>query len=169
MRGMRIAGALVAAGLIASAAGTASAQQTKPGCTDNSRECIVKAVDSYYDAMQNHNGKLAWFAPNIRRTLIGLPNNSGEDFIMEGEKTIRESLDRAPHQTHLDHRYWVDEKARTVNALMLTTLHDRVSTIHVAERFTVDKGLITEIEAVFYIDTTTREGTTGWPMHPPKK
>ena len=169
MRGMRIAGALVAAGLIAGAAGTAAAQQTKPGCTDNSRECIVRAVDSYYDAMQNHNGKLAWFAPTIRRTLIGLPNNSGEDFIMEGEKTIRESLDRAPHQTHLDHRYWVDEKERTVNALMLTTLHDRVSTIHVAERFKVDKGLITEIEAVFYIDTTTREGTTGWPMHPPKK
>src|SRR2546423_657945 len=110
MVALRFTAALIAAGLVAGTAGMAAAQQTKPGCTDDSRACMLKAVDSYYDAMQNHDGKLAWFAPSIRRTLIGLPNNSGEDFIMEGEKSIRESLDRAPHQTHLDHRYWVDEK-----------------------------------------------------------
>ncbi len=166
MKVMHTVGALVA-GLIIIWTGVAGAQQTKPGCTDNSRECLVRAVDSYYNAMQNHDGRLAWFAPNIRRTLVGLPNNSGEDFIMEGEKSIRESLDRAPHQTHLDHRYWVDEQAHMVNALMLTSLQDRVSSIHVAERFKVENGLITEIEAVFYIDPTTRDGKTGWPMHPP--
>lgn len=154
-------------GVVGSWSGLAIAQQTPPGCTDDSRECMVRAVESYYDAMQSHEGKRAWLAPDVRRTLIGLPNNSGEDLLMQGEATIRESLDRAPAQTHLDHRHWVDEKEKTVVSLMLTTLHDQVATIHVAERFKIDQGLITEIEAVFYLDPTTRNGTTGWPMHPP--
>ncbi len=155
--------AALAAALSLSSTALAAAAQTPPGCTDDSRECMIRAVNSYYDAMQAHDGSLAWLAPDVKRTLIGLPPGSGEDRAMHGAVTIRASLDRAPAQIHLDHRYWIDEDANMVNALMLTSLKERTESIHVSERFKVEKGLIKEIEAIFYRDTTTATGKTGWP------
>lgn len=146
-------------------AGGAAAQQTKPACTDNSRECLLKAAGSYYDAMRNHDGTRAWLAPNVRRTLqAGVPQGNGEDPLCIGEKAVRDSLNIAPPQIHLDERFWVDEGQHTVFALILLALKERPTSIHVAERFKVENGLITEIEALFFMDNKTANGTTGWPM-----
>jgi hypothetical protein len=55
----------------------------------------------------------------------------------------------------------VDEKNHTVVAFLLTSLKGVSDTIHVAERFRIEKGLITEIEAIFHRDGKP-DGVTGW-------
>jgi len=162
--GRWMAAAAVGVGLC-TAASPALAQQTRPGCTDDSRDCMLKAAASYYDAMRNHDGTRAWLAPDVRRTLqAGVPQGNGEDPLCVGEKQVRDSLNIAPPQTHLDERFWVDERQHAVFALILLSLKERPTSIHVAERFKVEKGLITEIEALFFMDGKTGNGTTGWPM-----
>ena len=42
-----------------------------------------------------------------------------------------------------------------------TTPH--TTTVHLAERFKVDNGLISEIEAIFWINPGTTPDTSGWP------
>jgi hypothetical protein len=36
-------------------------------------------------------------------------------------------------------------------------------TVHVAERFKIEHGLISEIEALFHTQTGTADGMSGWP------
>ncbi len=147
----------------------AHAQQTTPRCTADTRACMLEAVASYYDAMRHHDGSRAWLAPAVRRTLqAGIPQGNGEDPLCLNEQEVRASLDKAPAQTHLDERFLVDEPNHGVVAFVLLTLKDQPVSIHVTERFKIEKGLITEIEAIFLMDKTTADGKTGWPMSMPE-
>jgi len=167
--------AVLAALPLAFAGHTAVAQQAKPVCTDNTRECLITAAESYLTAIVTNDGSKALFHPNVRRTQQG--NEPGAPFIDVGEAVMRKSMDMEPDMLpHRNTRYFVDEEQQTV--IYFTLLPTKASnadpdresyevgdhdmTVHLAERFKIEKGLITEIEAIFYRSDSI-DNTSGWP------
>lgn len=168
--------ACISALAFAALAPTAHAQQIKPVCTDNSRQCLLTAARSYLDALWTHDGKKVLAHPDIRRTEQGR-------YPVQGEDKIRESMDMEPDMLEpANTRFFVDEEKGTVvyfTLLRVTgTKADRnrktytdnrptnqrgPSTTHLAERIKVERGLITEIEAIFSVERGTTEGKSSWP------
>jgi hypothetical protein len=154
---------------------TAQAQQVKPTCTDNSRACMIIAATSYLDGLVHHDGSKVLFAPDIVRTEQG--RDTGK-----GEATLRAGLNREPPMLgYANTRFTVDEKTHQLvyfTLLSLSTDAGRAAvpgpgekpqgpvTVHVAERFKIEHGLISEIEALFYTQAGTADGTSGWPDGP---
>ena len=162
-------GAAVVAGLLS---GTAHAQQVKPTCTANSRQCMIIAATTYLDALVHHDGSKVLFASDIVRTEQGIERG-------KGETELRARLDREPPMLgYANTRFTVDEKTHQLvyfTLLRLATDESRPAvpgpgekpqgpvTVHVAERFKIEHGLISEIEALFYTQAGTADGTSGWP------
>ena len=151
----------------------AAAQQFKPTCTVDTRDCMISAAKAYLDALTTHDASKVPFAPNVRRTELGRVTG-------QGESQIREHTKLQPDMAgHANTRYFVDEETNNVVAYSLLripgtkadakrqSLGDRLpakpSTVHLAERFKVENGLITEIEAIFTIQADTMDGESGWP------
>ncbi len=154
---------------------TAHAQQVQPSCTDNSRACMIAAATAYLDSIVAHDASKVPFAPNIRRTEQGRVTAEGEAQIRELQKMQPDMAGRT------NTRFFVDEPKHEVIAYTLLkvtgtkadasrktfTDHSpanrrKPSTVHLAERFRVEKGLITEIEAIFETQVGTMNGTSGW-------
>ncbi len=166
--------ALYAAALVLGlSASAAQAQQFAPTCTADTRDCMITAAKAYLDAITTHDASKVPFAPNVRRTELGRVTG-------EGETNIREHTKLQPDMAgHGNTRYFVDEKTHNVVAYTLLripgtkadanrkSLADRLtpqpSTVHLAERFKVEKGLIVEIEALFTVENGTMDGTSNWP------
>jgi 3'(2'), 5'-bisphosphate nucleotidase len=151
----------------------AVAQQGKPSCTDNSRACMIAAATAYLDAIVTHDASKVPFAANVKRTEQGRITG-------QGDVALRDSTKLQPDMAgHANTRFFVDEKTNNVIAYTLLripgtkadpsrkTYADKLppqpSTVHLAERFKVEKGLITEIEALFTIEGGTMDGTSNWP------
>ena len=167
---------ILAVALAAIPIGTAQAQQVKPSCTDDSRDCMIAAATAYLDSIIAHDASKVPFAPNIRRTEQG-------HVTAEGETQIRALQKMQPDMTGRSNtRFFVDEPDHQVIAYTLLKVtgtkadpsrktftdnappdQSKPSTVHLAERFKVEKGLITEIEAIFRIETGTADGSSGWP------
>lgn len=78
---------------------------------------------------------------------------------------------------HRNTRYFVDRENSTVIAFTLFpifatnkdanrpgySMNGQPATTHLAERFRVEKGVITEVEAIHLNDTGTMDATSGWP------
>jgi hypothetical protein len=158
----------IAVGLLS---GTAHAQQVTPSCTDDSRHCMILAATSYLDGLVHHDGSKVLFAPDIVRTEQGREQG-------KGEATLRARLDKEPPILgYANTRFTVDEKTHQVVYFTLLRLAADESqptpppgvkplppvTVHLAERFKVEHGLIEEIEALYYTQAGTSEGTSGWP------
>lgn len=159
-------------------AGAAGAQQVKPLCTDDSRDCMIAAAKAYLDSIVTHDASKVPAHPAIRRTEQGRVT-------AEGEQKLRDSQKLQPDMDgHRNTRFFVDEKTHNVIAYTLlrvtggqadpnrkTFFTGRPeasqprppSTVHLAERFKVEKGVITEIEALFTTETGTMDGTSNWP------
>ena len=154
-------------------AASANAQQVKPTCTDDSRDCMITAAKAYLDAITTHDAAKVPLHPNVRRTEQGRVTG-------EGEIKIRENTKFQPDMAgHGNTRFFVDETTHNVVAYTLLripgtkadpnrpTMADKLtpqpSTVHLAERFKVEKGLITEIEALFTIEGGKMDGTANWP------
>ena len=170
---------LASAGLFAMAfAGLAAAQQVKPGCTADSRECMIAAAKAYLDSIVTHDASKVPAHPNIKRTEQGRVTAVGEQALRDSQK-LQPDMDG-----HRNTRFFVDEKTHNVIAFTLlrvtggqadpnrkTFFTGRPeanqprppSTVHLAERFKVEKGLITEIEALFTTETGTMDGISNWP------
>ncbi len=163
----------ILSGLVLSVGMPAFAQQVKPTCTDNSRACMIAAAKSYLDGVVTHDGSKVLFAPDVKRTEQGRITG-------QGEVALRDSTKLQPDMTgHGNTRFFVDEKTNNVIAYTLLripgtksdanrkTYADKLtpqpSTVHLAERFKVEKGLITEIEALFTIANGSMDGTSSWP------
>lgn len=161
-------GAAIVAGLLS---GTTHAQQVKPSCTANSRQCMIIAATSYLDALVHHDGSKVLFAPDIVRTEQGIERG-------KGETELRARLDKEPPMLgYANTRFTVDEKTHQLVYFTLLRLATDESqpapppgakplppvTVHVAERFKVEHGLISEIEALFYTQAGTADGPSGWP------
>ena len=166
-------GFLIGSALLALATAPAAAQQRQPDCTDNSRACLVRAANSYLEALVTHDGRKPLVWPDIKRTEQGR-------YPVAGEAEIRHSMDIEPDMKgHANTRFYVDEEQSTVvyftllrvtggkeEASRKTYTDDRPmppTTTHLAERFKIDKGLIREIEAIFVNEGGSMDHPSGWP------
>ncbi|MBD25474.1 MAG: hypothetical protein CMG46_10800 [Candidatus Marinimicrobia bacterium] len=152
---------------------SALGQQVEPICVEDTRACMIATAQTYLDALVAHDASEVPFATNAKRTEQG-------NITAVGEKELRESTKLQPDMTeHANTRYFVDEKSKNVIAYTLlripgtkanpdrSTYFDGTdpvpSTVHLAERFKVVKGLITEIEAIFRIQNGTENVVSNWP------
>ena len=100
-----------------------------------------------------------------------------------GETAIRESQKLQPDMAgHVNTRFFVEESSHNVIAFTLLrvtggkadptrrTFSNEAQrdpfTVHLAERFKVEKGLITEIEAIFSREQGTMDRPSNWPDSP---
>ena len=148
-------------------------QQVKPDCIDDNRDCMISAAEAYLDALITHDASNVPFAKMARRTEQGAVT-------AVGEQALRDSTKLQPDMTeHANTRYFVDEQTNNVVVYTLLRIpgtkadpnrksysdgrEPSPSTAHLAERFKVEKGLITEIEALFWIEDGTDQGVSNWP------
>jgi hypothetical protein len=161
----------IAAAVLCVFSGAAYAQQVKPTCTENSRRCMIVAATSYLDGLVRHDGSKVLFAPYIVRTEEGVERG-------QGEVELRARLDKEPPMLgYANTRFVTDLHTHQVVYFTLLRLATDESqpapppgakplppvTVHLAERFKVEHGLIEEIEAIYYSQNGTADGTSGWP------
>src|SRR3954454_13992607 len=143
---------------------TAGAHSTGNPCTDPSRACMIRTATTYLDALLSHDSRQVRLATSARRTENG--KDTGDRAV-----AIRKSLSPpTPDEVNAgirDKRWFTTGDQAIVFYLLDTStlppspLH--TTTTHIVERFRIDVGLITEIEAIFWIDPgPTKEGS-GWP------
>jgi hypothetical protein len=161
----------IAAAVLCAFSGVAQAQQVKPTCTENSRRCMIIAATSYLDGLVRHDGSKVLFAPDIVRTEQGVERGRGEGL-------LRAKLNTEPPMLgYANTRFITDLQTHQVVYFTLLRLATDESqpapppgakplppvTVHLAERFKVEHGLITEIEAIYFSQSGTADGTSGWP------
>ncbi len=155
----------------------AEAQQVKPQCTDDSRQCMITAATSYLEGIVHHDGSKVLFAPDAVRTEQGHDTGKGEMALrasllkmppMLGYRNTRFIVDQETHQLvyytllrlEIDGRHAADKSSSP------TAAQAGPVTVHLAERFKIDHGLITQIEAIFTNQAGTADGVSGWPDSP---
>jgi hypothetical protein len=121
-------------------------------CTDASAACLRSATDTYLDAVVSHEAANVRLAPDVRRTENG--SVTGKD-----AAEIRKAL-QPPGLIQLvlgkrAVRYTIDVDHQEVVAVYLLDTgfppNIRLVTSYVMERFRIENGLITEIEAVITV------------------
>ena len=134
---------------------------------------MITAAKSYLDALVAHDASNVPFAPNAKRTEQGRVT-------AVGEQALRESTKLQPDMTeHANTRYFVGEGSDNVIAYTLLSipgtkadpnrktysdsLQVKTSTVHLAARLKVERGLITQIEALFTIESGSDQGVSNWP------
>jgi hypothetical protein len=133
-------------------------------CVDSSRACLIATANTYLDALLSHDGSRIRLAANARRTENGM--DTGDD-----AATIRKSVTTpTPDQVNTgmrDKRWFVDGGVATAFYLLDTSTLPpslaHTTTTHLVERFRVKRGLITEIEAIFWVAPGPNEEGSGWP------
>jgi hypothetical protein len=154
------------------------AQQVVPTCAQDTPACMIQAATAYLDSIVNHDASTVPFAPDVKRTEQGR-------ITAMGETAIRESQKLQPDMAgHVNTRFFVEESSHNVIAFTLLRVTGRKAdpnrrtfsgvdvaerdpfTVHLAERFKVEKGLITEIEAIFYREQGTMDGLSNWADSP---
>jgi hypothetical protein len=155
-----LAGAAIAAVPTATHATSVKAEP----CTDSSRSCKIATANTYLDALLSHDGSKIRLAPNARRTQNG-------SVTAENAEEIRTSLTSpTPDDVNTgirDKRWFVAGEHVTAFFLLDTStlppspLH--TTTVHLVERFRVRRGLIHEIEAVYWVGPGPQEEGSGWP------
>jgi hypothetical protein len=152
----------------------AGAQQVKPLCTEDTRACMIATATTYLDALTHHDASKVPFAPDIRRTEQNRISATDETHIRE------HTITQPDMAGHADDRFFVDEKTHNVVVFTLLKVPGGANprrppaatipgptTVHLAERFKVEGGLIREIEAIFYQEPGTMEGPAPWPAKAP--
>jgi hypothetical protein len=150
------------------------AQDDKP-CNSNSAQCMVSAASTYLDALVSHDGTHIRLDPNVVRTEEGHNTGTGATAIIKSVSipTFDESIiDRR------DTRWFVDKPNHEAVAFYILDVGAEpnplqnfvrptvaTGTVHLSERFKVENGLITQIEAIFSVSTSPCEGD-GWSPNP---
>ena len=126
-------------------------------------ELVIAAAKSYLDALISHDASQIRLAPDARRTIHGV--------VTDGADAIRESLTPPTADQYnigiRDLRWFVDTTTQDAIAFYLLDVGNTippstaVMTVHLAERFRVESGLITEIEGIFSVSGTANE-VSGW-------
>ena len=163
--------AFAALGILA--AGPVMAQSVKPICIDATRACLIRTAATYVAALASSDPSKVPLAPDVRVTKLAKP-------VSQGEAQVRAYLAReAPSTGYRNARYVADEATGQVAAFFLLGVDLKESrasaaepekinppgqmTIHLAERFKIERGLITEIEAIYFSQPGTSAGESGWP------
>jgi hypothetical protein len=119
------------------------------GCTDASRACVISAANSYLNALVSHDGNEARLAPSAIRTENGIDTGDG------GPEIASELTNSAQYKVIediRDVRWFVDGDEAIALYLIdiaIPVVETHIATVHVAERFEVVNGLITQIEAFY--------------------
>ena len=130
-----------------SAAGYASSDDP---CHDSSADCMISAATKYINALVSHDPSNVPFAPDVRRRENGIDTGDSAD-------AIRQSLSPpTPNQIITgarDIRWFVDAKNDDAIAFyLLDVATTPPQVVHLSERFRVEHGVITEIEAIFSVN-----------------
>jgi len=114
-------------------------------CTDNGRACQVTTAMTYVESLWKADPHHARLAPHARRTHNGgkRPEDSAE--------VIRAGIAKEQLKDYRNVRLTVDEQKGDVFVFWITR-GPQPQTAHIAERIRVKDGLITEIEAFFWLD-----------------
>lgn len=148
------------------------AQQVQPLCTDNSRACLVATATTYIEALTRHDAVTVPFAPDVRRTEQNRESATSEHFIRQ------HTITQPDMEGHVGDRFFVDLDTRNVVVFTRLRVPGKANprrppapappptTVHLAERFKVEHGLIREIEAIFVRQEGTMDGPTNWPATP---
>jgi hypothetical protein len=132
-------------------------------CTDTSRQCVTDAARTYIDALVSHRGENVRLAPDARRTENGMVTAaSGEE--------IRHDLETNPGDMAItgarDIRWFVDGDQAIAYYLLdtstLPTTAVHTTTVRLAERFKIVDGLISQIEAIFWVSPGPQPEPSGW-------
>ena len=147
------------------------AQQARPTCVADSRECMIASAQAYLDGLVTRDGSKVPLAVNVRRTL-------NAHAAIEGEDTVRKAIGAAPPMIgYRNTRFIVDTAQHEIVYYTLLRLENDSFgpnrnagpfTLHLAQRFKVEHGLIEEIEAIDSPEMGTTDGVSGWPDRPPK-
>jgi hypothetical protein len=133
------------------------------GCTDPSRDCVIAAATTYIDAFLSKDGSSIRLAQNARRTENGMETGTSGPEI--ANDMTNNQGDHAIYAIR-DLRWFVDGEHAVAYYLQDTSLPNmnvgHTSTVHLAERFRVQAGLITEIEAVFWVTPGPTPEASGW-------
>jgi hypothetical protein len=144
----------------------ASAQEAPPSCTDTSRQCLISIATAYLEAVVHHDASKVPFAPDVKRVEQGI-------YVVKGEQALRKSVGELPAMLgSRDTRFYVDEQQQQVMYFTLLGMaatqnpgqrpSGEPTTVHLAERFRIERGMIKEIEAMFYLEIGTSAGTSGF-------
>jgi hypothetical protein len=161
--------------VIYSQASQAEDRDNKP-CTNNTEHCMISAATTYLDALVSHDASHIRLDPNVVRTEQGHNTGTGTAAIIKSVslRTFDEVIiDRR------DTRWFVDKPNHEAVAFYILDIGAPPSrlvpfvrptvatgTVHLSERFKVDNGLITQIEAIFSINSTTPCEGDGWSPNP---
>jgi hypothetical protein len=142
-----------------------AADAPSPPCTDTSRQCVIDAAGTYIAALVSHKGDQVRLAPNARRTENGLETASSGEAIRNDLETNKGD---AAISGARDIRWFVDGENAVAYYLLDTSIVPPVpgvhtSTVRLSERFRVVNGLITEIEAIFWVSPGPTPEGSGWP------
>jgi hypothetical protein len=141
-------GAILALSLPAALAVASPTSAGTVYCTDSSRTCVISAATSYLDALVSHDSSQVRLAPSAIRT---------ENAYDTGDSGPQIANDLATNAQYLvvhdvrDVRWFVDGDQAIAFYLIdaaVPGVNVQFATVHLAERFQVESGLITQIEAI---------------------
>ena len=113
-------------------------------CTDSSRECVVAAATAYLNGIVAHDPTNIPLAENAQRWENGINTAANaeklrysikNDFGIKSVRGIRELR-------------WIVEGNQAVGFFLMDSVFP-ITTTHIAERFQVENGMITEVENIF--------------------
>jgi hypothetical protein len=150
---------------------------------------MISAATTYLDALVSHDGTHVRLKPDVLapdgvtvlipgaiRTEQGIFRTTGSANIIKSvslptsdesiidKRDVRWFVDKPNHEAVAF--YILDVGAPPNPLLPFVRPTTALATVHLSERFKVDNGLITQIEAIFTVGTTANEGS-GWPPPTP--
>jgi hypothetical protein len=154
---------VIAATTVASAVTIAVHAADSTPCSDSSRACVIATANTYIQGLVSHDGSKVPLAGNARRTENGMVTGTSGPGIANDLGT--NSGDKAVYDAR-DIRWFVDGDQATAYYLRDTSTPGSTSphtaTVHLSERFKVDNGLISEIEAIFWINPGPTPDSDCW-------
>ncbi len=138
---------------------------------------MISAATTYLDALVSHDASHIRLAPDVVRTEEGHNTGTGAAAIKASvsiptpdesiidKRNVRWFVDKPDHEAVAF--YILDVGAEPNPPTFLPFVRPTVATgtVHLSERFKVENGLITQIEAIFTVSTTPCEGD-GWSPNP---
>lgn len=132
-------------------------------CHDDSEACEITAADSYLSALPTRDYGQTRLASNVRRT------QNGSTTATNAAGVRRNGQDPHPDAAITDirgRRWWVDgDEVISLSLADTSTIpHSSVhtGTVHLANRFKIVKGLIEEIESVYWVSPGPSPEPSGW-------
>lgn len=141
--------ALLASFTLSATVSSAYSQSVPALCNNATRECLITIASSYLKALTSHDPSNVPFADNVQRWENGVNTASGAENIREG---LRNDSGYKLIQGLREIHWLVDGNQVIAYYLIDTALpyaQFHFGTTHITERFQIDKGKITQIEAIF--------------------